>query len=546
MPVLDTFSSLAEGREAADEIRNLNRQTAEIMADPATPPEEKQRRVDELRSTSGYALPTPASTGPRTNALADFERPVQTSTLVGLTPPGAEQPRTFGDFGLGASQAAIGRAGREFQGQMTGLQGQQEGLLEQRRQTLEGEKGTIHAQAAAEGALLEQRFNKMRELEARDAEIEAQRKGQVDKDMGALNDARTNLRYFNMDPEARRKAEATLNDPTADDRQREKAREALDKGSKIDPGRLLGSARNQVFAAIAQAMGTYASAFGVQNTATQIVQNAIDRDIMAQKEAQEARRGEVAESKSLLDMNRERFADERQAVLATKIQMLEMSQLEMERAKARYGADRDTAQLDRAIQDTQQAAIDTQAKFAEASYQNTVRGASAQADIAGKRAAVAAAGAKADGGGQQIPPGLKVVSGYKPSDKDIQSGQKIVSSAAALRNAIGRLKDIRGRAGTGGFEVLDRDLVNEGKSALADAITAYKDAKELGALDKGSLELADDVLGGDPTGMGAKMARYDALLKAIERDTQGRLKPYGLTTEGDASTIAGMQRGRAE
>lgn len=520
--------------------RAQNQAVAAIMSDANLSEEEKRARVAEVRAG-------PKAAGTTTDAAAlttgGFDAPMPAAR-------GGAPGIGMSDFGMASAQRGIREAGENFQTGLRNVQSQQDTLIKKRQGTLDEEKALAMDRAQQEAQIMESRYQKAQEIAGREAELERRKQEQVAKDMRSLGEARENLRYFNMDPAVRKRAQDTLADTTATEQEKAKAREALDRGSKIDPGRLLGSARNKVMASIAHAFGTYASAFGVQNTASQLVMDAIDSDIMAQREAAESRRGDVSVAQGLLETNRRQFEDDRQALIATKIQMLELSQLEMDRARSRYAGAEQVIGLDKAQQELEQHKVNLLSQFNEASANNAIRTKTAEATIASQRAqtqaaqVTAAAKARETGRATSVP-GLKPLDGYQPSEKDADQAKKIASAGSSLRNAVRRLMDVRDRAGAGGFEVLDRSLVNEGKTALADAVTAYKDAKELGALDKGSLQLAEDALGGDPTGVGPKDARYGALLKAIDSDMLGKLKPYGFTMDGGVSAVPGIQPGRA-
>ena len=79
-------------------------------------------------------------------------------------------------------------------------------------------------------------------------------------------------------------------------------KQVADIGSgKIDPNGFYAnkSTGERIGIAIAQAMGTFASAYGVKNTANDIIQSAIDRDVQAQIENMKEKRGKLNDSQQL-------------------------------------------------------------------------------------------------------------------------------------------------------------------------------------------------------------------------------------------------------
>lgn len=113
-------------------------------------------------------------------------------------------------------------------------------------------------------------------------------------------------------------------------------RDAL-KSAKPDPDHLWKErgTGNKILAAIAVGLGAFGSAInGGPNAALDIVQSAIDRDIQAQKDAIANKREDLADRRTMLGMNMERFGDEEAAVLATRAHGIEaaMAQLDVKTA----------------------------------------------------------------------------------------------------------------------------------------------------------------------------------------------------------------------
>lgn len=93
---------------------------------------------------------------------------------------------------------------------------------------------------------------------------------------------------------------------------------------KIDPDAAKGSMGSQILAAIAVGLGQFgASLNGGQNTALQIVNGNIDRQIRAQEMNISNAKKSLGDEQSLYKQNLEAFGDRERAVLATKVQYLE-------------------------------------------------------------------------------------------------------------------------------------------------------------------------------------------------------------------------------
>ncbi len=312
---------------------------------------------------------------------------------------------------------------------------------------------------------------------------------------------------------------------------------------KIDPDRKMSGVGNKIMAAVAAGLGAYAAAWtGGRNTGADLVRAAIEDDIAAQRAEIENKRDTVTSKSNELAQLHAQFGDWQRAEDALRVRRSEEAKARIDSVLSEYAgpeakaaAEKQKAQLD---------IIKTEAaqRFMESADRQYVQSLAAAGNVAQDRAKIAAAG----GGEDAAPAGLRLIPGQTPSKVRVDRAAQIKGMSDTLINAVKRLKAIREKAGPGGFEVMDRDLVAAGESALADAITAYKDSKELGALDRGSLELAERVLGGDPTGVGPRMARYDQLVNAIKQDVRSKIRPLGFEVddpEDQARRLGGVPRG---
>lgn len=99
---------------------------------------------------------------------------------------------------------------------------------------------------------------------------------------------------------------------------------AIKAQEKVDPDAARGSSGAQLFAAIGIALGEFgASLKGGQNTALQIVQSNIDRNIAAQQANINNAHKNLDNAKGLYAQNLAAFGDKERATLATKVQYLD-------------------------------------------------------------------------------------------------------------------------------------------------------------------------------------------------------------------------------
>lgn len=138
--------------------------------------------------------------------------------------------------------------------------------------------------------------------------------------LNALADRQNDFEAAQASAEARRAA-AMQSAQSRYDVAVQKAAEQAD----VDPGRFWAErgAGVQLMAAIGVALGAAGAALtGGQNSAAQIVEAAIDRDLQAQRDNVAKAQGNVGAAKGVLAEMRGQFGDERQAELAAKDAML--------------------------------------------------------------------------------------------------------------------------------------------------------------------------------------------------------------------------------
>jgi len=216
--------------------------------------------------------------------------------------------------------------------------------------------------------------------------------------------------------EQRRQALAQRQQIAVDD-QMQKIREVQDdlRTSKIDPQRMFKTAAGKpdtgkrILAAIAIGLGQYsATHLRKENTALRLINNAIDRDIDAQKANLANKQAGLAAESSILGMMRQKFADEKDAEAATRIHLMELAKMDLESVLGQSASKQAALRGQDAIAqlDQQQAAEaykiqeNTRARELQA-HQLALSGETTKAQLGMTRAAMA--GKLVSGAGKQLP-----------------------------------------------------------------------------------------------------------------------------------------------
>lgn len=124
-------------------------------------------------------------------------------------------------------------------------------------------------------------------------------------------------KYPGITVEEARHYQSVLDSPNTAPEQKLRAQAALKKAQEIDPERVFGdSTGRKVMAAIGMALGAYGAALArTPNYAMEIIQNAIEQDIAAQREKfaskRDGARAMRAEARAAKEEVRQTFADER-------------------------------------------------------------------------------------------------------------------------------------------------------------------------------------------------------------------------------------------
>lgn len=277
----------------------------------------------------------------------------------------------------------------------------------------------------------------------------------------------------------------------------------------------------QVLAAISAGLGAMgASLNGGPNYALEIINGAIDRDIALKREA-------IGTKEDNLKRERTRFEDDEQWALAERMRGYEVAeqQIEMLGAGARTAQQRQAAvelqsQMRGLVAQTREqvridnarraaAAAREQARAAEpffdVDYGNGLRQQIRRSDSAGIERAAKLLGVAQPGeqSAPAIPSSLRPTGRGPIPSMNATASQRLNQQSGATRSVlqgIDNLRQIREEVGSGGLngETLDRGAVARAETARKDLLLSIKSAAELGALDNGMMQFANDLIR-DPT-----------------------------------------------
>jgi hypothetical protein len=123
--------------------------------------------------------------------------------------------------------------------------------------------------------------------------------------------------------------------------------------------------------------------------------------------------------------------------------------------------------------------------------------------------------------------GFEAIPGARPTADDVKKAKGGAAAHGDLISAAQELADIAGRTGVIGGVPYGEERA-KGDAAVGRFAAAYKEAKQLGALDRGVLELVEKVAGGNPARMSWHKQEVLSQLVADLRDSRDRaLKAHG-------------------
>lgn len=314
---------------------------------------------------------------------------------------------------------------------------------------------------------------------------------------------------------------------------------------KIEPQRALGNVAGKVAAAIAMAAGAYSSAInGGPNHAANIINSAIDNDIMAQQDAIRNAKDDLGEQKGLLAEQMRVHGNERAAMAATKGILLEQAALrskellantdsEVTRAEgAAITANLENQSLEQRYQvgqayRSQEANVVAQ----EMALRNQNANRQTQAAIGGAKAQAEAIKAQMKEGTKNnemfLPSGFE---GDAPTKKAAEKLRDAYTTAHDARAAVQRIIDHRKKHGV---EFADRKAVATGKALSKAAWVKLKESAKLGVLSESDMDILRDQITEDPSEVGYVLPQLESVLGDIDNGLNSVARANGVKLRGD-------------
>ncbi len=293
--------------------------------------------------------------------------------------------------------------------------------------------------------------------------------------------------------------------------------------TKIEPGNFWKnkSTEDKIVSGIAIALsalgqGLQASAgVAAPNYALKIISDSIDRDIEAQKIAMQTKGDVVNAQRGIYADMRSRFNDEREAELAAQTVALNSAQLKLQsisaenksatvqaNAKLLYGQIEEKKQ--EKIQELQKSALAS--PVGQLSLRQQVLQGKVSPEVLTKDDR------------ERYVEGL----GFAPSAEE---AKKMRESQVAFQDLEGTLSEIKKLREDYGAEVYNRTAIRKGKTLSALALLKIKNLEQLGALDKGAIEIGDRIIPEDPTEFGFGVgAGIDEALDRFRSNYQANIR----------------------
>jgi hypothetical protein len=258
----------------------------------------------------------------------------------------------------------------------------------------------------------------------------------------------------------------------------------------VDPNRLFGgSTGRQIMAGIAIAFGSIGQALtkANSNTALDIINKAIDRDIAAQEGDIENLRGQSVMQRQILSDTYRKFDDKVAAQIAQKDAYLAGVQQQVQMMGLRYG----TAEAQAKAADTI-GQLDQLRASNKMQLYNIEEAKAAQRNNMLKQSID-----KQDEKSKELKKLMVPGFGVALTDQDAKDLKTGIEAKKQFDDRMKQLIDLREKAGGG--QVLDRSAVANAKRIASELRVAYKNLASLGVLSNTDYKLIDPVVPEDPT-----------------------------------------------
>ena len=372
---------------------------------------------------------------------------------------------------------------------------------------------------------------------------EAQRETQIAGRLNALADAHNDFLADQKHKEAIR----AFNAEQAQTRYEQAVERASQQG-EINPKRIFadGGAGAQILAIIGVALGEMGSKInGGPNTAAQMINATLDRDLEAQRIELARNQNDVSAAKGVLGEMRQNFGDARQADIAAKDAMLANTELQIkgliaesksEEAKARGMDLMGQLQEKRGNLKMQWSAIE------EGTTRETSQFVPAHTE-----------GGAPSGGKPKVDDPLFVATGpngqgYRArGDLEARQGRSLMAAKQNFENLLNKAREVRARTNAGErfvskIGVYDTEDMEALTSLSDQSLLSVKEAETLGALDKGAEHVGKGVAGDFAKVTGNPIKAGEEYLSMLNRKIENHEKAQG--AQGQKQIVARTSDGQ--
>lgn len=290
--------------------------------------------------------------------------------------------------------------------------------------------------------------------------------------------------------------------------------------AKVDPKRLWSnmSTGDKILAGISMAFGALgAGSNGGVNTAVKVIESAIDRDLKLQEDEIGRKRDAVTVQSGIIAEMRQQFKDKDLANTAARMAIMEQMKLQVDGLAAKFGSQKvkgEAMQLN--------GALDQKLAEAQATFQKQYASVAAAQRLAGGKASAAEIA--------MLPQDIRDRAVTMPNGQSAlvntpDDAKRVKESIIAYNSAVGTLAEITKLQKDAGSAFLPKSEAKEKYATLVNELMfAYKTMKQTGALDKGTQEVFDRLIG-DPGSLfqGAASAKLQTLRQGLERDLKAEL-----------------------
>lgn len=481
----------------------------------------------------GYPLP-PGQTNPLAENFAPTHTGMVNDTVVdagSTAPPAPEQwvadpgpdpasapdssfnlPKS-GTYGIGGIQSKIGELANQSPYPPELMQAIGDNFEARKKTTDDYGKEVGKVEAQLQGlALTQARVNQERQSALNQAEMKLAKVGK-------------RAQYANLSLDEIERLEGIANDNSGRylPEQKRAAQLALKRASEIDPNRLLNSStKNKVLAVLATTLGAAGTAMSGgrnPNFGMQLIQDAIDRDIMAQKFAFENADRTYQRERSLYADLRANFETETQAMNAQRSMLLGSAEM----LARKYGAVTQAEEL-------AAKSLEFKMKVSEESFTRRLDALSKQAAVARDRRHLDIA----DGRAQQQRaaldsrvPGLFLTGERQPTKQDtakVTANKPIYDAFFYKLRELIQLREKHGSEHGGG------PIQSKMESLRDAAIFDVAKLAEQGALQAPDKALAESIIG-NVTGVGWQQARLEAAFEHFYKRAESFYRTHGYGLE---------------